>query len=387
MRFRTDSEDERAFRAEVRDWMETHVPDELRFRVGGRSPEGQGKWHRLLFERGWVAPQWPRHAGGMGATFYEQIILVEEMARAGAPPLHSVGLNFVGPILIEFGTPEQKSECLPKILSGEHEWAQGYSEPGAGSDLASLRTAARVEGDHFVVNGHKIWQTWGHHADRMFTLVRTDPERPKHRGLSCVIIDMNSPGITARPIVNLGGDDELSEIFLDDVMVPAANLVGELHGGWSLANSLLARERLAGSNPQHSIAALARIRRVARVTEVWGDPAFRDRFAAAEIDVMALSALFWHAVERDQSGAPVGSESSMTKLLATQTLQRVADLLVEAAGPFGAEWQSGCGGENSEEIVELFLQVRRATIFGGSAEIQRNIISRRLLDLPDRRAG
>ncbi len=383
MKFRVDSEDERAFRLEVRDWLEANAPDELKNRITRPTPDALHRWQRKLHRRGWVAPHWPREVGGMGATLYQQLILTEEMIRVGVPMLITVGFNFVGPIIANFGTEAQKADHLPRILRAEVEWAQGYSEPNAGSDLAAVKTTARLDGDHFVVNGNKIWQTWGHHAQWMFALVRTDSGAAKHRGLSCLIIDLDTPGITVRPILNLAGEDEVSEFFFDDVWVPADNLVGEMNGGWRLANSLLAHERLAGSNPQFSIAAMERTRRVALTTGLWEDAGFRDRFAALEIDLAALSALFWQAVECRESGREPAAETSLCKVQATVTVQRVADLLMEAAGAHGAEWQTRCDGEMSDEVVELFLQSRRATIFGGALEIQKNIISRRLLDLPD----
>src|SRR6516225_1774300 len=222
--FRHDSPDEAAFRTEVRTWLEANLLAALRGRTNRPPPAELMPWYRALSRKGWIAPHWPKQYGGMGATLNEQIILIEELARVGAPHLPVQGLNHIGPILMKWGTPEQKARHLPPILSGDVIWAQGYSEPGAGSDLASLTTRAALVGNHFVVNGHKIWQTWGHHAGWIFMLVRTDPNAAaKQAGISFLLLKLDTPGVTVRPIVNIAGDDELSEIFLDDVQVPAEN--------------------------------------------------------------------------------------------------------------------------------------------------------------------
>ncbi|MGE0745058.1 MAG: acyl-CoA dehydrogenase family protein [Rhodospirillales bacterium] len=373
-RFRIDSDDERAFREEVRAWVAHNLPDDLRDRVQRPPPARLRAWHRALFERGWVAPHWPRAAGGMGASVRAQLILVEEMVRAGAPMIVTPGLGFVGPLLIHYGSAAQKARHLPPILRAEVEWAQGYSEPGAGSDLASLATAAVRDGDRYVVNGRKIWQTWGHHADWMFTLVRTDRSVPKHHGISCLLIDMKTRGVTVRPIVTIVGEDELSEVLLEDVVVPAENMVGAPGDGWRLANALLAHERLAGSNPMFCMTALARAKRLAAATGTDATASFRARAAELDIAVTSLSALFEHAVRLTESGRTLGPETSLLKLVATETLQAISDLAVEATG--------GDGADADADASAHFLQSRRATIFGGSREIHRNIVARRLLGLP-----
>ncbi len=231
-------------------------------------------WYRTLSRKGWIAPHWPKEYGGMGATLNEQIIMTEELARVGAPQLPAQGLNHIGPILIEFATEAQKAQHLPPIIAGTVIWAQGYSEPGAGSDLASLATRATLEGDHFVVQGQKIWTTWGHHSDWMFALVRTDPQaQPRHAGISFLLLDLHSPGIKIRPIKTIAGDDEFSEVFFDNVIVPAENLVGKLNDGWRIANALLGHERLGTANPQFALMALERIKTMARASGVIADPA------------------------------------------------------------------------------------------------------------------
>lgn len=319
----------------------------------------------------------------MGATLAQQIILQEEMARLSAPHLPVQGVNHLGPILIKYGTPAQKALHLPRIISGEVIWAQGYSEPGAGSDLASLTTRAEDKGDHFLVNGVKIWQTWGHHADWMFMLVRTDPgASPKHAGISFMLVDLKTPGITARPIMNIADDDEFAEMFLDDVVVPKANLVGPLNGGWKVANDLLAHERLGTSSPQWSLEVVARIEKVAAANGMAADPVFQDKLAGLKIRIMAQAAMFWHAVDIIANGRPLGPDSSTMKLVGTDNLQEATDLLIEVAGVHGADTGRVEAGGEAVDITQLFLQSRRATIYGGSSEIQRNVLAKRVLGLP-----
>jgi alkylation response protein AidB-like acyl-CoA dehydrogenase len=262
-------------------------------------------------------------------------------------------------------------------------WAQGYSEPGAGSDLASLSTRATLTGDRFVVRGQKIWTTWGHHSDWMFALVRSDPQaQPRQAGISFLLIDLHSPGITIRPIKTIAGDDEFSEVFFDDVVVPAENLVGKLHDGWRIANALLGHERLATSNPQFSLMALERITTMARASGIIADPAFQDRLAAASINVTALSALFSHAVELTNQEHSPGPESSVLKIFASELLQALNDLLVDAAGGHAPMQKPVATDFGAVDVAAAFLQSRRVTIYGGSSEIQRNVLARRVLKLP-----
>jgi alkylation response protein AidB-like acyl-CoA dehydrogenase len=319
----------------------------------------------------------------MGATLAQQIIISEELARLSAPHLPVQGVNHLGPILIKYGTPEQKAQHLPKIISGDVIWAQGYSEPGAGSDLASLTTRAEDKGDHFLVNGTKIWQTWGHHANWMFMLVRTDPAAsPKHAGISFMLVDLKTPGITARPIVNIADDDEFAQMFLDDVKVPKGNLVGPLNGGWKVANDLLAHERLGTSSPQWSLEVVGRIEKLAKANGIARDPLFQDKLAALKIRITAQAAMFWHAVDIIKSGRPLGPDSSAMKLVGTDDLQAATDLLIEVAGAHGADTSRLQAGDEAIEVAQIFLQSRRATIYGGSSEIQRNVLAKRVLGLP-----
>jgi alkylation response protein AidB-like acyl-CoA dehydrogenase len=382
--FRSDSPEEAAFRMEVRTWLEANLPAALRGRTNRPPPAELMPWYHALSRKGWIAPHWPKRHGGMGATLNEQIIMAQELARVGAPQLPAQGLNHIGPILIEFATEAQKAQHLSPIIAGTVIWAQGYSEPGAGSDLASLATRATLEGDHFVVHGQKIWTTWGHYSDWMYALVRTDPQaQPRHAGISFLLIDLRSPGITIRPIRTIAGDDEFSEVFFDNVIVPAENLVGKLNDGWRIANALLGHERLGTSHPQFALMALERIKIMARASGIIADPAFQDRLAAASINVTALAALFNHAVELANQRRSPGPESSIIKIFGSELLQSLNDLLIEAAGSNAPTEKPIMTDFGAVDVSTPFLQVRRATIYGGSSEIQRNILARRILNLPN----
>jgi alkylation response protein AidB-like acyl-CoA dehydrogenase len=381
--FRRDTPEEAAFRTEVRTWLEANLPAALRWRTARPPPAELMPWYQTLSRKGWVAPHWPKQYGGMGATLNEQIIMTEELARVGAPQLPAQGLNHIGPIIMEFGTEAQKAQHLPPIIAGTVIWAQGYSEPGAGSDLASLSTRATLEGDHFVVQGQKIWTTWGHYSQWMFALVRTDPQaQPRHAGISFLLIDLRSPGIRIKPIKTIVGDDEFSEVFFDGVVVPAENLIGKINDGWRIANALLGYERIGTSNPQFAWVALERIKTMARASGVIADPAFQDRLAAASINVTALAALFSHAVELTNQQQSPGPEASVVKIVGSELLQSLNELLIEAAGGHAAAADPVTTNFGTVDIAASFLQVRRATIYGGSSEIQRNVLARRVLNLP-----
>ena len=382
--FRRDTTAEASFRLDVRTWLEANLPPALRNRTTRPLPDELMPWYHALSRKGWIAPHWTQKYGGMGATLNEQIIMTEELGHIGAPHLPVQGLNHIGPILMEFANEAQKAQHLPPILAGTVIWAQGYSEPGAGSDLASLTTRAVLEGDHFVVNGQKIWTTWGHHSDWMFALVRTDPQaQPRQAGISFLVMELHSRGIRIRPIKTVAGDDEFSEVFFDDVRVPAENLVGKLHDGWRIANALLGHERLATSNPQFSLMALERIKTMARASGIMADPAFQDRLAAVSIDVTALAALFSHAVELTNQQRSPGPESSIIKIFGSELLQDLNALLVEAAGGLATVDRPIETEFGEVDVATPFLQARRVTIYGGSSEIQRNVVARRVLNLPN----
>jgi len=378
--FRRDTESESCFRGEVRAWLAENLPPGLMHRIQRPSRAELLPWHRLVHARGWIAPHWPREFGGMGASLNEQLILIEEMVEAGAPSLVSIGLNFVGPLIVQYGSDEQRALHLPKILSGEVQWAQGYSEPNAGSDLASVTTAAEPAADGFTVTGQKIWQSHGHESDWMFALVRTDRQAAKHQGISALLMDLRSPGITIRPIRNIARDDELSEVFMEKVWVPRTNLVGRENEGWRVANALLAHERLTGGSPLLSLASLQRLRALASASE---DPHQRRALARAEIEFLAFEAAFTAVVEAQNRGRKPGAESSALKLMQTGLQQHLNDLLLDAAGAAAAQWAPIATPQRAVAAAESFLVSRRVTIFGDTREIQKNIVAKRVLDLPD----
>lgn len=383
--FADENGPDRAFRDEVRAWVGANCPDALRNRSGRFTPAELKPWHRKLFERGWIAPHWPAQFGGMGATVVQQLILYEEIGRAGAPAPLSHGLNLVGPLIIEAGTDAQKAAHLPKILSGDITWCQGYSEPGAGSDLASLTTRAEFDGASFVVNGHKTWTTHGHRADWMFALVRTDPgARPPHAGISMLLIDLKSPGITIRPIHTLRGDEEFAEEFFDNVIVPKENLLGGLNEGWKLATTVLGAERLLTGHPRFAARLLELTRRVAQASGMLDDAGFRDRLVALEIELVALCAFFRHGVSLLADKSAPQSLFPIAKIAGGELAQASAELLMEAAGPAGALADHIVLGDGTVNVAAELFEARRFTMGGGAVEIQRNILARRALGLPSK---
>jgi alkylation response protein AidB-like acyl-CoA dehydrogenase len=269
------------------------------------------------------------------------------------------------------------------MLSGEVHWCQGYSEPNAGSDLASLRTRADLDGDHFVVNGQKIWTTWAHHAHWMYALVRTDQDAPrKQAGISLILIDLATKGITIRPIMTIADDEEFCEVFFDNVRVPAENLVGEINNGWSVAKALMDNERIGNASPQAAIDGLDRLKKVARATGAMDDPVFRDKITRVELDVLAQAAVFAHTVELASADMPIGSGSSFIKLVGTDTVQEIGDLLLEAVGPHGADLGAIDTPDGPVEVSGFFREARRNSIFAGTSEIQRSVTAKRVLGLP-----
>jgi alkylation response protein AidB-like acyl-CoA dehydrogenase len=381
--FVDDNPADRAFRAEVRDWVATNLPTELCNRSRRIDPPELKPWHRKLYERGWIAPHWPREYGGMGATLTQQIILFEEISRVGAPTPYPHGLNFIGPLIIEVGTAEQKAKHLPPILTGEITWCQGYSEAGAGSDLASLATRAELDRDDFIVNGHKMWTTNGHFADWMFALVRTDPKaQPRHAGISMLLIDLKSPGITVRPIQTIKGDAEFAEEFLVDVRVPRANLLGALNDGWRVANRLLGSERFTNGHPRNAAMLLNKARQVAELTGAIREAVFLQKLAALEIDLMAFSAYYRHAAALHGEKRAPFSMAPVIKIVGGELGQRASELLVDAAERYGPLVEDMTVGNHAVNPAADMFEMRRVTVGSGAVEIQRNIISNRVLGLP-----
>jgi alkylation response protein AidB-like acyl-CoA dehydrogenase len=378
---RPESAAEAAFRGEVRDWLAANVPQALRHKTFRPLPAEGMPWYRALSQKGWIAPHWPKAYGGMGASAVEQVILMEEMARAGTPDIPTQGLNHIGPMLIARGTPAQQARHLPSILSGDAIWCQGYSEPGSGSDLASLRTRAELREDRLIIDGHKIWTTWGHHADWMFALVRTATSpRPQH-GITFVLIDMQTPGIRRRPIRTIAGDEEFAEVFFDSVSVPLENVVGDIDKGWQVATAVLSEERLRIGAPAQALRALERLRMMMHAAPVGTvDAAMLEAIALVEVEVETLTAAYLEAAEAAEQG--VVTDSSYLKLLATDTVHRLLALTRRVAGPASALRDAVRHGDDMLDANEMFLQARRLGIYGGSSEVQRNLIATRVLSLP-----
>ncbi len=383
MLFQNDTPEIAAFRQEVRDWLEANLPQAWRHHLNCLEPDILRQWQARLHARGWVAPNWPASAGGMGASLDQQLVLLEEQTRIGAPYLFPTGLNLLGPTFINFGTQEQKSRFLPPLLSAEMVWAQGYSETEAGSDLAALKTTARVDGDDFIVDGHKIWSSYAQMADWMFALVRTDPQAASRQaGLSMLLIDLHSPGISIRPIRTIAGQDEFSEVRFDSVRVPQANLLGPLNGGWKVANHVLVSERLSNGSPRNILIVWRKLKRVARGTGLWNDAVFRSTVAAAEVRFVAHLALYRQAVDCVKSQRSIDAMAPVMKISATELLQRFNALLLEAAGEQGGNERFEFDDGTAIDLAASRLLARRGSIYGGSNEIQRNIIAARVLGMP-----
>jgi alkylation response protein AidB-like acyl-CoA dehydrogenase len=379
---REETEREKSFRAQTRAWLDANLPAELRHAAGRVSPPELKGWFRKMADRGLAAPHWPREWGGIEATPVEQIILIEELARVGAPDLPAQGLTHISPILIKYGTEEQKREHLPKARTGEVIWAQGYSEPGSGSDLRSLSTKARLEGDHLVLNGQKIWNTGAQYSDWLYLLVRTGEDRRARDAITLVLLDAKTPGVTTRGIRTLAGDDELAEIFLDDVVVPLENVVGKIGEGWAVGTALLAEERIRSGTPIHALRALSRLKLAAAATGADRDPWMLDRIARAEVEVMALEASYLEALELQKAGEAEAEDSSRLKLFGAEVTQFVLEALQEVTGAHAAVRAPRAGNEEAPDFSQSFLQSRRLSIRGGTNEIQRGIIAMRALGLP-----
>jgi alkylation response protein AidB-like acyl-CoA dehydrogenase len=400
------SERERHFRDEVREFLKRSLPVKLSAKVLGLkhlSREDIIGWQRTLHSVGWSGPSWPREFGGPGWSAVEQHIFEEECSLAGAPPIISFGVNMVGHVIMTFGNRLQQDYFLPRILAGEHWWCQGYSEPGAGSDLASLTTRAErrrnASGeDVYVVNGQKTWNTLGHHADWIFCLVRTDSQARQQSGISFLLIDMKSPGITVRPIPLIDGEHEVNEIWLDNVTVPVANLVGEENRGWTYAKYLLTHERVNIAQVGQSRRELRRLKQLALLQRdgaggqrVLDDPVFRGRVAEVEIDLMALELTVMRVLAAQNKRRDPGPESSVLKIRGSEILQAITELNMQVLGPNALPWipeSLEAGWHGAPEGAEMwgpltgrYFNQRKTSIFSGSNEIQRNIIARRILEL------
>ncbi|MCW2395319.1 MULTISPECIES: acyl-CoA dehydrogenase family protein [unclassified Sphingobium] len=383
------TQSEQAFAEEVRAFVRAQCPANVREKVTnavGITAAERLAWHKALHARGWAAPHWPVEHGGTGWSPVQTYIFSETLAEEGAPDLGSFGLKMLGPTLMHYGTPEQKAHYLPRILSGEDIWCQGFSEPGAGSDLASLKTRAVRDGDHWVVNGQKMWTTMAHESTMMFALVRTDPDAHKPQmGISMLLIDLKTPGIDIRPIILLNGAHTTNEVFFDTVRVPAENLVGGPHKGWTYSRVVLGNERLSIARIGLNRRQLARLRQIAAEQGLAGAPHVRARIAEAAIELDALEAMATAMLDRARAGVAPGIEANMLKIKGSELQQRLTRLLVEVAGrsaaPFAPDAAMDAGDAGKPWLGRLFkshFDTRVVSIYGGSNEIQRNIIAKTL---------
>ena len=373
--------DDEHFRAEVRSWIEANYPPELRFPIERLHRRDTRIWYDRLAGKGWLAPGWPRDKGGMGLDTAKRIVFIDELERHGCSRFSDQGVLMLGPLLMAYGTPEQQQFFLPRILTGEHIWAQGYSEPNAGSDLASLSTEAVLDGDAWVINGQKTWTTLGNDANWIYVLARTDNEARKQQGISFLLVPMDSPGITVRPILTLGMTDEFCEIFFDDVRVPRDALVGQLNQGWTMAKALLGFERIFVGSPAQSAYALSRLQTMARYLGLFDDSEFRSRHDKLEIDLADHVSLYTSFVDQMKRGESIGAEVSMLKINQTELYKRIAQTMVDYAdGYAGSEGLvAELGGVQASTI---WLQSLQTTIYGGTSEIQRDILAKQVLGLP-----
>jgi 3-oxochol-4-en-24-oyl-CoA dehydrogenase len=373
---------EAEFRRLVRAFFQRHYPPHLRNMPRRLHWDEIKDWYFTLSRQGWIAPAWPRQFGGMGLPPDKLLAFIDEQEKFGVARAPDQGIVMVGPLLIRHGRPEQQQRFLPKILSGEHIWCQGYSEPNAGSDLASLRTEAVLDGADFVVNGQKTWCTLAQDATHVFLLVRTDKTVRKQAGISFLLVELASPGITIRPIRDISGHEEFCEVFFDNVRVPRTNMVGEMNGGWAIAKTLLGFERIFLGSPRQSQYAIAQLDQLARARQLFDHPAFVARFAELQLDVADLGASYARFAAIVKRGETLPASVSLLKIVATETYQKIGMLLIESADEWAGQFGDARFGEVRINILAPLLNATSATIYGGTNEIQRNIIASQVLDLP-----
>ena len=397
------SAEDLAFREEVRTFLAEKLPQRLK--DGARrtpgvfvEPDIGMEWHRILYEQGWVAYHWPKEDGGTGWTPTQKVIFEKECALAGAPGISILGLRLVGPVICAFGTPEQKARFLPGILSGDVYWCQGYSEPGSGSDLASLRTAARLDGEEYVVNGSKIWTTHAHHADWIFALVRTNPEVKKQQGITFLLLPMDQPGVEVAPILSMSGDHEVNQVFFTDARTHVSNRIGEEGQGWTIAKFLLENERGGSCYAPRLLQHIEELERLAQEQPsgvngaIAHDTRFRDRLARTRLEAEALEVTELRILAELAKGRSPGPQTSLTKLLGANIGQAVDTLRLELLGYdalqlpgerplYGNEAPEPVGSEFAQVALGNYLNNRASTIFGGSNEVQKNIIAKTVLGL------
>ncbi|MBP9785186.1 MAG: acyl-CoA dehydrogenase family protein [Giesbergeria sp.] len=392
--------EEQSFREEVRTWVQANLPKDIAHKVHHAlrlTREDMQNWAKILGKKGWLAFGWPKEFGGPGWTAIQKHLFEEECALAGAPRIIPFGPVMVAPVIMAFGNAEQQKRFLPGIASGEVWWSQGYSEPGSGSDLASVKTRAERVGNKYIVNGQKTWTTLGQFGDWMFNLVRTSTEGKPQTGISFLLLDMKSPGVTVRPIKLLDGECEVNEVFFDNVEVPAENLIGEENKGWTYAKHLLSHERTNIADVNRSKRELERLKRIAKREGVW-DPVeggadaqrFRDQIALLEVDIVALEMLVLRVLSAEKSGKNSLDIAGLLKIKGSEIQQRYAELMMLAAGPFAlpfieeamqAGWQGDFpGGEVANApLASTYFNLRKTTIYGGSNEVQRNIVAQTVL--------
>jgi alkylation response protein AidB-like acyl-CoA dehydrogenase len=386
----SDSADDAAFRSEFRTWLDANIPAEWRdpdfwlHRSEAESFDLRREWEAQKARDGFAGIAWPKEFGGRGGTPAQKAIYDEEMARADAPlTVNTLGLTFLGPTVMAIGTDEQKAEIIKPMLHNEVIWCQGFSEPGAGSDLAAVSTRATDAGDHWVITGQKVWTTNAMHADRMFGLIRTEPDSSRHRGLSMLLIDMHADGVEARPLKQMTGNEEFGEVFFTDVKVPKDAVLGNVGEGWNVAMLLLSFERGSSAIGQYTRfrAEYDAIAEVARRTGRSSDPAIRQKLAAVLVELEALRLHSWHILTKVEQGEALGFESSMTKLQWSETHQKLGEVYLDVVG-YAGQQQPGLPTHDLEPLTELFLWSRSETIWGGSSQVQRNIVAEHVLGLP-----
>ena len=385
--------EEQAFREEIRAWVRSNLPEDIAHKVRNAlrlSRDDLQRWAKILGSRGWLGHGWPTAFGGPGWSAVQKHLFEEECALACAPRVIPFGPVMVAPVIMAFGNAEQQQRFLPGIASGEVWWSQGYSEPGSGSDLASVKTRAERQGDHYLVNGQKTWTTLGQYGEWIFCLVRTSTEGKPQTGISFLLIDMKTPGVTVRPIKLLDGECEVNEVFFDNVKVPVENLIGEENQGWTYAKHLLSHERTNIADVNRSKRELERLKRIAKAEGVWEDQRFRDQIALLEVDVIALEMMVLRVLSAETSGKNPLDIAGLLKIKGSEIQQRYSELMMLAAGPFSlpfieeameAGWQGDFPGGDvaNAPLASTYFNMRKTTIYGGSNEVQRNIVAQTVI--------
>ena len=384
--------EEQAFRADIRQWVADHLPKDISHKVHNAlrlNKDDLQRWARILGKQGWHGWAWPKQFGGPGWNAVQRHLFEEECALAGAPRVVPFGPVMVAPVIMAFGSREQQERHLPGIMSGDVWWSQGYSEPGSGSDLASVKTRAEKRGDKYIVNGQKTWTTLGQYGDWIFCLVRTDASVKPQAGISFLLIDMKSPGVTVRPIIMLDGEHEVNEVFFDNVEVPVENLVGEENKGWTYAKYLLAHERTNIADVNRGKRELERLKRIAKAEGVYDEPRFRDQIALLEVDLVALEMMVLRVLSAEKSGKQSLDVAGLLKIRGSEIQQRYTELMMLAAGPYAtpfiqeameAGWQGDqVGAGHCAPLASHYFNYRKTTIYGGSNEVQRNIVAQTVL--------